>query len=354
MSRLTVLPFLAALYLASAVLPAPAQPTAAVTLETPPAAHLEVMLSGSKGAAPEDGALDRSLGLLRESAFLDRPAAAVADPLAPCALLTAVVSADLLNRMFFGLIRPGGFDFSAPPGTQILGRYDAVLARAKGAIPRDDPAQAADILARSVVGRSWGISGMMNTVLSSLTQAGCLDMLVRPKLLEEAVEGYTKKARTGGVVMTHAPPVSAYILSVDKPQGDAWFDELLAAGMLDKPSRPAANPLAPCALLGMFRLAARINDAWANALPTGKLDTAGRSALAPYAEALRQPLAAGETGVAKAELLAAVFDAEIRRANWLTGQLSGDVTQRECLDEMFAPGTLRLKLMRAGKTLPLR
>lgn len=267
------------LCLGAQALPAGAQSAA---VASPPAAHLEVMLSG-EGVAPREGAPGSSVALLREPAFLDRPAAAVADPLAPCALLTAVVSADLMNRMFFGLIRPGGFDFRPPPGTQILGRYDAVLARAKGAIPRDDPVQAADLLARSVVARSGGISGM-----------------------------------------------------------------------LDKPSSPSANPLLPCALLGAFRQAARINDAWANALPAGKLDSAGRVELAPYAQALRQPLAAGGASVATAELLAAVLDAEIRRANWLSRQLAADATQRECLDEMFAPGGLRIKAMRAGKTLPLR
>ena len=58
--------------------------------------------------------------------------------------------------------------------------------------------------------------------------------------------------------------------------------------------------------------------------------------------------------VAKAELLAAVFDAEIRRANGLSEQLADGATQRDYLDEMFAPGGLRIKLMRAGKVLPLR
>jgi hypothetical protein len=262
------------------------------------------------------------------------------------------VSADLLNRMFFGLIQPGGFDFGQVKGTNILGMYDADIARAKGAIPREDPAKAADMVARSVVGRSWGISGMMNTLLSPMTQGQCVEMLVRPALLNEAMDTYIRRSRSEKIVTTHAAPVSAYILSVDKSVGQPWLDELLAPGMLAKPASPADNPLAPCALLGMFRLAARLNDAWTRTLPAGRFDIAGRGELAPYAEALRKPLDAAGGGTA--ELLAAVFDAEIRRANWLTHQLTADATQRECLDEMFAPGGLRQKLMRAGKTLPLR
>lgn len=193
---------------------------------------------------------------------------------------------------------------------------------------------------------------MMNTLLAPMKQGRCVEMLVRPKLLEEAIEGYTRRARSEGVVMTHAAPVSAYILSVDKSQGQPWLDELLAPGMLDKPARPADNPLAPCALLGMFRVAARLNDAWTNTLPAGKFDLAGRVELAPYAQSLLKPLDTAND--ATAELLAVVFGAEIRRANWLTDQLTTGATQRECLDELFAPGGLRLKLMRAGKMLPLR
>ena len=104
----------------------------------------------------------------------------------------------------------------------------------------------------------------------------------------------------------------------------------------------------------MFRLAARLNDARINALPAGQPDTAGRIELTPCAQALRQPLAAIDTDLAKAELLAAVFDAKIQRANGLSEQLTADATQRECLDEMFTPSGLRIKLMRAGKSLPLR
>ena len=157
------------------------------------------MLSGSRGVAAEGRALSSSLPLLHEPGFLDRPAAtATADPLAPCALLTAAVSADVLNRMYFGLTRPGGFDFRPPAGTHILGMYDNALARANGAIPRDDPARAADMLARAVVWRSWGTSAFMNTLLEPLTQGQCVDLLVRPKLLAEAVAGYKRRAQAGG------------------------------------------------------------------------------------------------------------------------------------------------------------
>lgn len=315
----------------------------------PTSGHLEVMLATHDGLRLDDGALARVLPVLREPGFLERAAPVTADPLAPCALLTAALSSDMLNRMFFGLARPGGYDFRVPAGTHLLGLYDRQLAQARGAIPRDDPALAADMLARSVVWRSWNVSTLMNSMLSTMNQGQCVARLVQPMLLKDDIAAAVRRP----AVMAHAAPVSAHILSIDKTHGQPWLDALLAPGMLDQTARrPSDNPLAPCALLGTFRLAARLNDAWGHALPAGRFDPAGHAELAPYAETLKAPLDPADAGTA--EVLAAVFDAEIRRANELTDQLTAGATQRECLDELFAPGGLRLKLMRAGKSLPLR
>jgi hypothetical protein len=70
------------LHTAAQPVPAASQPA---QIEVPSPAHLEVMFSGSKGAVPNEGALASSLPMLREPGFLDMPATATADPLAPCA-----------------------------------------------------------------------------------------------------------------------------------------------------------------------------------------------------------------------------------------------------------------------------
>lgn len=331
--------------------PQPATPeTPTALVEQPPDGHLEIALSGSRGAALEEGALSRFLPQVRASGFLERMALSIADPLAPCALVSAFASADLMNSIFFGLARPGVVDLRPPAGTNILGLYDADLARGKGGIPRDDPAKAADMLARLVVYRSWALSSMLNTMMASMPQGQCLDLLMRPERLGQTL----KRLKPSDIVLTHGAPVTAFIASVDHLQGRQWLEALPKPEMLAQPAMPAENPLAPCALLSAFRLAARLNDAWAHALPAGRFDSAGRSELAPYAEALKKPLVDEAATAEVAEFLAAVFAAEIARANWLSAQLTVQATQGECLDEMFQPGRLRQKLQQSGVNLPMR
>jgi hypothetical protein len=120
----------------------------ALPVEEPPAGHVEVMLSGSRGAALDSGALARFLPVLRGPGFLDSSSLSTADPLAPCALLSAAGSSAHLNLLWGTLINQGRIDSLVPKGTNILGRYDAELARANGGVPRDDPSKAADIVAR--------------------------------------------------------------------------------------------------------------------------------------------------------------------------------------------------------------
>lgn len=346
--------FLGFACIAAAALHAAAQTepgtSVATFVEEPPSGHVEVALSGSAGANPDDGAMARYLPLLREPGFLDLPAVATADPLAPCALVPAALAANLLNRMFFGLIRPGGFDFKPPRGTNILGMYDVELAR--GVIPRDDPAKAADMLARSIVWRSWGLSSMLNALMigKAPRQKQCLEFLTRP----ERNASMLSDVKPADVVDSHAAPVAAYFLSVDNRQGHLWLSALLSPGRMQEPAAAAGNPLAPCSLLGALRMAARLNESWGAALGAGKFAIGESSQLAPYAEALKKGLGNAPADVDAAEVLAAVFDAEIRRSNWLTGQLTAQATQGECLDELFQPGALRQKLLGEGKVLPMR
>lgn len=321
----------------------------AFLIEEPPAGHVEVMLSGSRGAVLDSGALPRFLPLLHTPGFLGSSSLSTDDPLAPCALLSAVIASAQLNHVFFGLSN-AGIDLRVPRGTNILGRYDDELVRAKGGVPRDDPSKAADMVARLVIWRSWGASTVLNTLVTSLSQRQCLAMLVDPARLKEVLS----TTRAPAPVMSHAAPVSAYITSVSRSMGDEWLKALPRTEMLGMSSVPTGNPLMPCDVLSALRLAARLNDAWGNRLLTGKLDTDGRPELTPYAEALKKPLGSASVDETAAELLAAGMAAEIMRSNWLSSQLVGNATQGECVAEFFQPGGLRTKVQRAGTTLPLR
>lgn len=323
-------------------------PPAPLVDEAPPAGHVEVMLSGSAGAAPDGGALARYLPVLHAAGFLDSSSRSTADPLAPCALLSAVVASASMNYIFCGLGNPA-CDLKLPAGTHILGRYDQDIAAAKGAVPHADPLKAADIVARVVIWRSWGSSTNLNSLIAPMSQRQCLALLVDPPRLGQALS-----RRSSDVVLSHGAPVSAYITSVTREAGNEWLAALPRPEMPGMPSASAGNPLMPCELLSAFRLAARVNDAWGNRLPAGKLETEGRPELAPYAEDLKKPLGSGGVNEKTAELLAAGLAAEMARANWLSAQLTGKATQGECLAEFFQPGTLRARLLGAGVTLPTR
>ena len=209
------------------------------------------------------------------------------------------------------------------------------------------------MLARIVVLESWGFSGRLNTLMPTLNQRKCLDMLVQPMRIAQALQ----VLKPANMVHTHGAPVSNYVFSVEGAQGRQWLESLPRQDMLERRSASTDHPLMPCALLRAFRLAARVNDAWTRLLPAGKLDAAGRTLPEPYAAALSKPLSADAVDAVDAatgELLAAVMVAEIFRANELSDQLLERATQAECLDELFRPGGLRRKLLSSGVSVPLR
>jgi len=127
----------------------------------------------------------------------------------------------------------------------------------------------------------------------------------------------------------------------------------LKTDFLDKPSFSKTNPLSPCSLLGAFRLAARLNDSWYK-LTDGKFDIDGRPELVQYEGELRDGKTLKTVTPRAAEIIAAVFAAEILRANEITSLLTENCTEADCLDEIFQPATLRLNLKRQGIEVPLR
>ena len=318
---------------------------------TPPHGHAEFALSGSPGAALGASELGRFIALIGKQDLLGMSATATDSPLAPCALLSAAKAAELANMVFWAARQPHGMGLLYPSaGTNILGRYDSDFIRAEGALSKIKPNKAADILARIIVFQSWGLSTQLNTLLSSVTQGECLQLLAKPEKTTERMQALEPSKK----VLTHAAPVLAYISTYSQETGNLFLAELLKKDFLARTNTSKSNPFSPCAVLSSFRLAARLNDTWNNQLAKGAYDVAGKPELAKYAEDIKGIPQMVTPSARMAEVFAAVFSAEILRSNELTAQLTGNATEAQCLEEVFDPGTIRKRLMKEGVELPLR
>jgi hypothetical protein len=313
--------------------------------------HLEFAFSGSRGAALRAGELERFIDLNRTQDLLMLPATATESPLAPCALLSAAKTAELANMMFWAVRQPHGIRLMYPlAGSNILGRYDSKFVRTEWTLSKIEPNKAADILARLVVFRSGGLSAVLNTFLSSMHQGECLELLANPERTQERMKAVDQRQ----LVWTHAAPVSVYIAEYSRENGHSFLDQLLEQDFFEKPNASKSNPFSPCAVLGTFRLAARLNDLWNNQLTKGAFDTANRPELSQYAEDIKGIPRTVTPSARMAEVFAAVFSAEIVRANELTARLTGSATENQCLEEVLEPGTIRKRLLKEGVELPLR
>ena len=318
---------------------------------TPPHGHVDLALSGSPGVALSAGELERFIALIGEQDLLVMSATAADNPLSPCALLSAATAAELANILFWAARQPHGMGrFYPPADSNILGHCDSDFIHAKGTLSRIKPNKAADILARIVVYQSWMLSTQLNTLLSSMTQGECLQILAKPEKAKERMQALDPSK----AVLTNAAPVSAYISTYSRETGNLFLAELLKKDFLTRTNTSQSNPFSPCAVLSAFRLAARLNDTWNNQLPKGEFDVANKPELAKYAEDIKGIPLMVIPSARMAEVFAAVFSAEILRANELTHQLTGNATEDQCLEEVFDPGTIRKRLMKEGVQLPLR
>ncbi len=313
--------------------------------------HLEFALSGSPGATLRAGELEQFIDLNGTQDLLMLPATATESPLAPCALLSAAKTAELANMMFWAVRQPHGIKLIYPyPGSNILGRYDSELVRTEWTLSTIEPNKAADILARLVAFRSGGLSAVLNTFLLSMNQGECLELLANPEKTQERMKEVDQKQ----LVWMHTAPVKAYIAEYSRERGHFFLDTLLERDLLTKPNASKSNPFSPCAVLGTFRLAARLNDAWNNQLAKGAFDTDNRPELSKYAADIKGIPRMVAPSARMAEVFAAVFSAEILRANELTARLTGRATENQCLEEVLEPGTIRKRLLKEGVELPLR
>ena len=339
----------ALLFLVPALALAPAS-VIAVEAIAPHEGHLHFAFAATRGAKVQSRDLESFATSAHEPGFLSLPSGASDDPLAPCALLAAAATSQAFNMLFYAIINPGKLNIFPPPGTNIMGAYDAAIARSKGAIPRDKPGATADILARLLVYHSWGVTSMLNTLVSPLSQGECLRILSAPPELEKRLSGLRAEVQ----VQTHGPAVDAYIGSAKREEGDRFLAQLREADFLERSSASMSNPLAPCSLVAVFRLAARLNESWAGKMAQGTFEPGDRPELAAYADRIKGGEYLKAPSAESAELVAAMFAAEIGRARELSGLLLEKATQRQCLEEILKPGTLRRQLLEQGITLPMR
>lgn len=326
--------------------------------------HLHIAFASSGGANLQPDAIDSLAREVGSPGFLQLKAEDSTNPLAPCALLSAVITGAQVNYLFYELINKS---LKTPPfGSNIFGKYDWKQVLWGGGLP-DDPNTAADALARIAVSRAWGLNAVLNTHIPGQTQARCLEQLTDPQRLE--------KTQDGGMAITleHKLPTSLFFTSTSKADGDAHLAQLETLEFLAQPASDRSNPLAPCAMLHSMRLGARLNDDWQkigagklqipdNALllnyppEAGQSPLPNESPLKPLADKLRDSAFLRSGSPEAAVVVSRAFGHEIARTRQLTEMLldASKASQLDCINELKAPSTLRMKLLEQKISLPLR
>ena len=129
--------------------------------------HFHIPFASSSGANLQPDAIDSLAREVGSPGFLQLKAEDSTNPLAPCALLSAVITGAQVNYLFYELINKS---LQTPPfGSNIFGKYDWKQVLWGGGLP-DDPNTAADALARITVYRAWGLNTVLNTHIPGQTQ----------------------------------------------------------------------------------------------------------------------------------------------------------------------------------------
>ena len=232
---------------ASSSQPAPPPRPQPVIGEHDPHAHLSLVTT----PLPETwvSAIDVHVAEIRRPDFLATLGARSRNPFAPCALVVAGYTGVALDA-YWGEVLRGNLQI--PRGTNILGKFDLHLR--SGRIPRNDPAQTAEILARVFIWSSWARDGGANALIDGLTQQQCLDQLyTTPQALGARVRGLDD------TLMTHSEPVSLYSGVLRRDVTQQFFMELPYKQFMARPAGGTDNPLAPCSLLRALVLASRLS-----------------------------------------------------------------------------------------------
>jgi len=286
--------------------------------------------------------------LLRRGGFFDSSAASTEHPWTPCSVLAAGIIGVHLNAFWWPIERNGRTD-PPPRGTNILGRFDDKLS--DGRIPRTEPGETAGILARLVIWRSGGINVQANTLFSGWTQKECLEALLRAR--PEYVWKQLDRIR-GTDTSLHLPPTRRWSATFDRSDTERHLAELGASRFLATMGTSGGNPLAPCSLLVAKRLGTRLNDLWGEMFQ-GRVEPPGSGDpfLKGFVNDLRTGVIPRDDPTRAAEIAARLVASRMVLANVVSNMFASQSTQGQCLEEIFAPGSIRRRLIQEGK-LPSR
>ncbi len=294
---------------------------------SPELAHAHLAFSPPSSIARLD--VEATATALGGAAALEAGPAPGDSPLAPCSLAGVAIIASGVNNFWSGLVRAE--PSLPPPGTNILGKFDRALRDRK--IPRDDPAQTAEILARLYIWHLWAINAWANTFVARSTQQSCLDfVLSNPTVVERELTRILGDPTT--LVFDHHAAVDYYSPTVPRDAVEGWLSDFGSTGFLTRASSSTGNPLAPCSVLRTLRMASSVNALWISILE-GSIQ-----GIVPQ----------GDAGQAM-QSAARVFGARMVAASAFTERYLDGSTQRECVDEVFRPGLIRLRLLKEGKVL---
>ena len=316
--------------------------TAAAPDSRPPHIHLAFV------PLPSATRLDveKATAALSEARVLQAKIAPDDSPLAPCSLAGAALVAAFVNHLWISL--KNDEPLSVPPGTYILGMFDREMKGGK--IPRDDPGRAAEMLARVYIWRMWGINAHANTFVARSTQEQCLDLVLSnneadfQRQIRRAVE--TDDYR-------HYAAVEYYSPTIPGATALPWLGELGAPGLLARSAASGDNPLAPCSLVRSLMMSSNVTALWVSMMegkikpPVPDDPTLGR-----FASALAQGTVPRDDPAQATQITARLFGARMRSASTFIERYLAGATQQECLDEVFQPGRIRVRLIREGKFVP--
>jgi hypothetical protein len=310
--------------------------------------HAHVSLVGLPEAQAVQTEIEGIGDLLRRRSFFDSSAASTEHPWTPCSVLAAGIMGVHLNAFWWPIERNGRTD-PPPRDTNILGKFADKLM--DGRIPRKEPGETGEILARLVLWRSGGINVQANTLFSGWTQKECLEALLRAG--PEYVWKQMDRVR-GTDTSLHLPPTRRWSATLDRSDTEKHLADLGAPGFLATMGTSAGNPLAPCSLLVAKRLGARLNDLWGEIL-RGRVEPPGSGD--PFLKGFLNDLRTGaiprDDPTTAAEIAARLVATRVVLANVISNMFASQSTQGQCLEEIFAPGSIRRRLIQEGK-LPLR
>jgi hypothetical protein len=284
---------------------------------------------------------------VKDATFLNSSEVSSKNPLAPCALLACGVISVQLNQIWYGITVERTIPVP-PPRTNILGMFDEDIRGGK--VPMDDPDKAAEIMARLFVWYSWAIDAKTNTIIRGMTQKQCLELLLSsPDVVAAKIQG----VKPSNIDLSQSPAVAHYSAMLPRNDTEKLFKRVRKEGFSNLSSQGNDNPAAACSLLRAFKLASRLNEFWSQML-TGTLRGTQPPMLEKFPDELRKGSVPREDQPKAAEITAYLFANEMLQANEVSEALISQATQQECLNEIFRPGSIRMRLLKEGKLPPVR